>query len=59
MAVVINEFETVAAPARSDRGGAESDSGGGGGEEAPQHSEHEIESLMELYACRTERLRAY
>ena len=58
MAVVINEFETVAAPTRSERGGAESDSGGGG-EEAPQHSEHEIESLMELYACRTERLRAY
>ena len=56
MAVVINEFETVTAPAER---GAGSDSGGGGGEEASQPTEHEIEKLMELYASRCERLRAY
>jgi hypothetical protein len=56
MAVVINEFETVAAPARTERG-AESDSGGSEG--ASQPSEHEIEKLVELHASRSERLRAY
>jgi len=56
MAVVINEFESVPAPARTDRG-AESDSGGG--EAAAQPTEQEIEKLVELYASRTERLRAY
>jgi hypothetical protein len=56
MAVVINEFETVAAPPRTERG-AESDSGGG--EEAPQPAEHEIAKMMEMHACRAERLRAY
>ena len=57
MAVVINEFETVAAPPRTERG-AESDSGGGG-EEAPQPAEHEIAKMMDMHACRAERLRAY
>jgi hypothetical protein len=57
MAVVINEFESVNAPTRSERGSG-SDSGGGG-EEAPQPSEHEIEKLMDLHASRCERLRAY
>jgi len=57
MAVVINEFESVPAPAHPTRG-AESDSGGGG-EQAPQPTEHEIEKLLELHASRIERLRAY
>ena len=58
MAVVINEFETVAAPPRTERG-AESESGGGGGEEAPHPPEHEIAKMMDMHACRAERLRAY
>ena len=57
MAVVINEFESVPAQARTERGG-ESDSGGGG-EGAAQPTEHEIEKMMELHATRCERLRAY
>ena len=57
MAVVINEFETVPASPRTERG-AESDSGGGG-EGAPQPTEQEIEKMMELHASRCERLRAY
>jgi hypothetical protein len=57
MAVVINEFESVPASPRTERG-AESDSGSGG-EGAPQPTEHEIEKMMELHATRSERLRAY
>jgi hypothetical protein len=58
MAVVINEFETVPASPRTERG-AESDSGSGGGEAPPQPTEHEIDKMMELHATRRERLRAY
>jgi hypothetical protein len=57
MAVVINEFETVAAAPPPQRG-AESDTGGGGGGSS-EPSEHEIEKLVEMRASRSERIRAY
>jgi hypothetical protein len=57
MAVVINEFETVAAPPQQQRGSGEADSGGGEGSSQP--SEHEIEKLVELHVSRNERVRAY
>ena len=56
MAVVINEFETVPAQPRPERGG---ESEGGGGEGTPQPSEQEVEKLVELHASRSERVRAY
>jgi len=57
MAVVINEFETVPAVPRQERG-AQSDSSGGG-EGSSEPSEYEIEKLVELQASRNERIRAY
>jgi hypothetical protein len=56
MAVVINDFETVPAQPRQERG-PEPKAGGGEGSSEP--SEQEIEKLMELRASRSERIRAY
>jgi hypothetical protein len=56
MPVVINEFETVPAAPRPQRG-AESETGGG--ESSSEPSEHDIEKLVELRASRAERIRAY
>lgn len=56
MPVIINEFETVPASPRQERGG-EAESGGGEGSAAP--TEQEIEKLVELQLSRSERVRAY
>jgi hypothetical protein len=56
MAVVVDEFTSVAAEPQKERGTEESHEGGGDQGSSP---EHDVTKVMELQASRSERIRAY